>query len=179
MMLGSSLFHITLSKALVVVIPDQVLFVTCAFVPFFDIIPLRCLCFCFEIQFPVGWDMNYLCLNIYTQFCCKSSWMVVVNFKRHFVIIKHFFKDYPRSNLLFNRNNWFQKNIATVPIAGASMNFVKELFPDKIISRLSDISLTVWTPDLSPFDFLRKSDIVHQNQLRLEILVLKNIIVKH
>ncbi|CAK1591478.1 unnamed protein product [Parnassius mnemosyne] len=53
----------------------------------------------------------------------------------------------------FNSRTWFQQDGATCHTAGASIEAIKELFPNKVISRRSTINWPPRSPDLSPLDY--------------------------
>jgi hypothetical protein len=51
------------------------------------------------------------------------------------------------------RNIWFQQDGATARTARVSMNVVREMFPQHIISRYGDVQWPACSPDLSPYDY--------------------------
>uniref|UniRef100_V5I8Z8 Transposable element Tc3 transposase n=1 Tax=Anoplophora glabripennis TaxID=217634 RepID=V5I8Z8_ANOGL len=53
----------------------------------------------------------------------------------------------------FNQDTWFQQDGATAHTAWASMEVVRELFLEKVISRFGDLHWPARSPDLTPLDF--------------------------
>ncbi|XP_069359553.1 histone-lysine N-methyltransferase SETMAR-like [Maniola hyperantus] len=53
----------------------------------------------------------------------------------------------------YNRNTWFQQDGATCHTSNESLPVVKDMFPEKLISRRGDIPWPPRSPDLSPADF--------------------------
>ena len=78
---------------------------------------------------------------------------VTVNSERYAQMLTHFFRPELQNNEYFNRNTWFQQDGATAHTANVSMNAVRELFPEKNISRNGTIPWPPRSPDLSPCDF--------------------------
>lgn len=53
----------------------------------------------------------------------------------------------------FNQDTWFEQDGATAHTARASMEVVRELFPEKVIFRFGDLHWPARYPDLTPLDF--------------------------
>ena len=53
----------------------------------------------------------------------------------------------------YNRNTWFQQVGATCLTSNESMHLIRDMFPQKLISRTGDIAWPPRSPDLSPADF--------------------------
>lgn len=53
----------------------------------------------------------------------------------------------------FNARTWFQQDGATCHTANVSLVAVRELFPQKLISKRGDITWPPRSPDLTPMDF--------------------------
>lgn len=78
---------------------------------------------------------------------------VTVNSERYAQMISDFFRLELQNSPSFNRNTWFQQDGATAHTANVSMNAVRQLFPEKNISRNGTIPWPPRSPDLSPCDF--------------------------
>ncbi|CAK1589781.1 unnamed protein product [Parnassius mnemosyne] len=78
---------------------------------------------------------------------------VTVNSERYAEMISDFFRLELQNSPYCNRNTWFQQDGATAHTANVAMSAVRELFPEKIISRNGTIPWPPRSPDLSPCDF--------------------------
>ena len=78
---------------------------------------------------------------------------VTVNSERYTEMMNDFFRLQLQKSPYFNRNTWFQQDGATPHTANVSMNAVRQLFPEKNISRNGTIPWPPRSPDLSRCDF--------------------------
>lgn len=74
----------------------------------------------------------------------------------------------------YNRRTWFQQDGATCHTSNESLPVVKEMFPEKLISRRGDILWPPRSPDLSPADFflwgyLKHRVYIHKPRTLLEL----------
>ena len=69
-------------------------------------------------------------------------------------MITEFFLPNLRAHPSYSSHTWFQQDGATAHTARASMNLLRENFPQKLISRFGDIPWPPRSPDLTPMDFL-------------------------
>ena len=54
---------------------------------------------------------------------------------------------------LDNDNVWFQQDGATAHTFRISMGFLREAFPDRLISLRGDLNWSAHSPDLAPYDY--------------------------
>ncbi|PNF14878.1 hypothetical protein B7P43_G05130 [Cryptotermes secundus] len=100
---------------------------------------------------------------------------VTVNSQRYVDKIKNFFE--PALEELHLGNVWFQQDGATAHTARASMTVLREKFPRWLISLRGDIPWAVYSPDLTPCDFLwgyLKAEVFKHRPTN--VLQLKNVI---
>lgn len=76
---------------------------------------------------------------------------VTVNAARYTQMIEEFF--IPKLDELDLGDVWFQQDGATAHTARASMNLLREHFPDRLISLRGDFTWPARSPDLTPCDF--------------------------
>lgn len=74
----------------------------------------------------------------------------------------------------YNTRTWFQQDGATAHTSNTAMPVIRELFPNKVISRRGDISWPPRSPDLTPMDFFLwgylKSKVYDTNPRSIEAL---------
>ncbi|GBP20080.1 hypothetical protein EVAR_13852_1 [Eumeta japonica] len=68
-------------------------------------------------------------------------------------MITEFFLPNLRVHPSYSSHTWFQQDGVTAHTARASMNLLRENFPQKLISRFGDIPWPPRSPDLTPMDF--------------------------
>lgn len=76
-----------------------------------------------------------------------------VNGENYRRMITEFFLPNLRAHPSYSSHTWFQQDGATAHTARASMNLLRENFPQKLISRFGDIPWPPRSPDLTPMDF--------------------------
>lgn len=78
---------------------------------------------------------------------------VTVNSERYIQMIKNFFLPELRRKRMHIRRVWFQQDGATAHTARASMDVLRPLFGDRLISRFADTPWPPQSPDLSMSDY--------------------------
>lgn len=78
---------------------------------------------------------------------------VTVTSERYVAMIEDFFTPELQNFPSFNTRTWFQQDGATAHTSNTAMPVVRQLFPNKVISRRGDIPWPPRSPDLSPMDF--------------------------
>lgn len=78
---------------------------------------------------------------------------VTVNSNRYAAMIRDFFGPALQAFDDFNDQWWFQQDGATSHTSNTAIEAVRELFPDRLISRRGDINWPPRSPDLAPNDF--------------------------
>ena len=78
---------------------------------------------------------------------------VTVNSDRYLTMLNEFFIPQLRRKRIPLRNVWFQQDGATCHTSNATMTFLRQKFPGRLISRRGDVSWPPRSPDLSPCDF--------------------------
>lgn len=68
-------------------------------------------------------------------------------------MISNYFIPQLREHPAYSSRTWFQQDGATCHTARATMDQLRELFPQKLISRFGDIAWPPRSPDLTPMDF--------------------------
>lgn len=76
-----------------------------------------------------------------------------VNSDRYCAMLREFLVPQLQEFDGFDQDTWFQQDGATAHTARASMEVVRELFPEKVISRFGDLNWPARSPDLTPLDF--------------------------
>jgi hypothetical protein len=72
---------------------------------------------------------------------------------RYVEILHNFLEPELRRRGIDLRTTWFQQDGATAHTAGASMNVVREMFPQHIILRYGHVQWPARSPDLSQCDY--------------------------
>lgn len=78
---------------------------------------------------------------------------ITVNSQTYSSMLENFLEAELENNEWVNGSTWFQQDGATPHTSRASMNIVRRIFPEKVISRYGDIPWPPRSPDLTPADF--------------------------
>ncbi|CAK1590500.1 unnamed protein product [Parnassius mnemosyne] len=78
---------------------------------------------------------------------------LTVTSQRYVAMIQDFFTPELQNFPGFNTRTWFQQDGATAHTSNVAMPVVRQLFPNKVISRRGDIPWPPRSPDLTPMDF--------------------------
>lgn len=78
---------------------------------------------------------------------------VTVNSERYVEMLDNFLVPELQNFAGYNQRTWFQQDGATSHTSNTSLPRVREIFPNKLISRRGDINWPPRSPDLSPMDF--------------------------
>jgi len=78
---------------------------------------------------------------------------VIVNLEHYVEILDDFLVPELQNCPSYNQRTWFQQDGATSHTFNTSMPRVRELFPQKLISRRGDKNWSPRSPDLNPMDF--------------------------
>lgn len=78
---------------------------------------------------------------------------VTVTSERYVAMIEEFFTQKLQNFPGFNARTWFQQDGATSHTSNTAMPVIRQLFPNKVISKRGDISWPPRSPDLTPMDF--------------------------
>lgn len=101
---------------------------------------------------------------------------VTVNSERYTAMLRSFLIPTLQESRGYTRNTWFQQDGATCHTSNESIEVVREMFPQKLISRRGDISWPPRSPDLTPADFFLwgylKSRVYSNNPTNLQQLKL-------
>lgn len=99
---------------------------------------------------------------------------ITVNSERYVAMIEEFFTPALQNFPGYNTRTWFQQDGATAHTSNTAMPVIRELFPNKVISRRGDISWPPRSPDLTPMDFFLwgylKSKVYDTNPRSIEAL---------
>lgn len=76
---------------------------------------------------------------------------VTVNSERYVTMLQDFFQ--PALEAMQLQDTWFQQDGATAHTARVTMNFLRQTFPERLISRSGDLNWPARSPDLAPCDF--------------------------
>ncbi|CAH1635286.1 unnamed protein product [Spodoptera littoralis] len=68
-------------------------------------------------------------------------------------MIANYFIPQLREHPAYSSRTWFQQDGATCHTARATMDQIRKLFPQKLISRFGDIAWPPRLPDLTPWTF--------------------------
>lgn len=78
---------------------------------------------------------------------------LTVNSERYVEMLDEFFVPQLQNFPGYNQRTWFQQDGATSHTSNRSLPRVREIFPNKLISRRGDINWPPRSPDLTPMDF--------------------------
>ncbi|CAH2090217.1 unnamed protein product [Euphydryas editha] len=78
---------------------------------------------------------------------------LTVNTDRYCEMLRNFLAPALEEFRGFNSRTWFQQDGATCHTSNPSIEALKELFPNKLISRRGDVNWPPRSPDLSPLDY--------------------------
>ena len=78
---------------------------------------------------------------------------ITVNTERYLQILGKFWAALSRQRRVVRAEQWFQQDGATPHTSNDSLNWLRQLFPDRLISRRYDPEWAPHSPDLTPPDF--------------------------
>ena len=83
----------------------------------------------------------------------ENNHAVTVTSDRYLTMIQEFFMPALEDMDLDNDNVWFQQDGATAHTTRISMGFLREAFPERLISPRGDVNWPARSPDLAPCDY--------------------------
>lgn len=99
---------------------------------------------------------------------------VTVTSQRYVAMIEDFFTPELQNFPGFNTRTWFQQDGATAHTSNVAMPVVRQLFPNKVISRRGDIPWPPRSPDLTQMDFFLwgylKTKVYETNPRSIDVL---------
>ena len=78
---------------------------------------------------------------------------MTVSTERHLQILRKFWAALGQRRRVVRAEQWFQQDGATPHTSNDSLNWLRQLFPDRLISRRCDPKLAPHSLDLNPPDF--------------------------